>query len=188
MADVIHWITRTWAMVARFTERSIGQTIRRLDGPSAPDDRAVSPVFSYVLTLSIATLLVGGLLISAGGFIDDQRRNTGESELQVIGQQVSADIAAADRLNRTAGADDIRIGRTIPQEVVGSYYSIRVVDSDGPTSPYLELSMDQPDVTVKVGIASKSAVEVGADADGGSIAVVVEGTGSDRKVVIQNGR
>lgn len=150
------------------------------------DDRSVSPVFGYVLTLAVATLLVGGLLISAGGFIDDQRRNTAESELRVIGQQLSADIAAADRLNRTAGAENITVGRTIPRTVVGSQYTIEVVDGGGPTSPYLELSTNRPEVTVVVGIASKSTVEVGTAAHGGRVAVVVEGTPPDRKVVLRN--
>ena len=150
------------------------------------DERAVSPVFGYVLTLSVATLLVGGLLISAGGFIDDQRRNTAESELQVIGQQISADIAAADRLARTDGAEDIRVGRTIPQAVVGSHYSVEVVENGGPTSPYLELSTSRPDVTVAVGIASRTTVSTGGTADGGRIVVVYNATSSE--VVLRNGR
>lgn len=151
------------------------------------DDRAVSPVFGYVLTLSVATLLVGGLLISASGFIDEQRRNTAESELRVIGQQISADIAAADRLNRTDGAETIRVGRTIPRTVVGSQYTVSVVDDGGgPTSPYLELSTNRPEVTVEVGIASKSTVESGVSADGGRVVVVVQGNPPNRQVELQN--
>jgi len=91
-----------------------------------PGERAVSPVFGYVLTLAIATMLVGGLLVSAGGFIDDQRRNTAQSELRVVGQQISADVSAADRLARTDGADDTRVTRRIPSEVVGSAYTVEV--------------------------------------------------------------
>lgn len=151
--------------------------------PIEPDDRAVSPVFGYVLTLSVATLLVGGLLISAGGFVEDQRRNTAESELRVIGQQISSDIAAADRLVRTPGAEEIAVGRTIPSAVVGSPYVIEVVDGGGPTSPYLELTTHRPDVTVTVGLASKTPIEVGASADGGRIDVVYDGS----KLVIENG-
>lgn len=188
MADVIRAFTRRWVALRDGSRRTASAVSDGLGMALPADDRAVSPVFGYVLTLSVATLLVGGLLISAGGFIDEQQRDTGESELQVVGQQISADIAAADRLNRTAGADDVRVGRTLPQEVVGSHYTIEVVDGGGPTSPYLELRMDRPEVTVKVGIASKSAVKVGASADGGSIEIVMEGSGSDRKLVLQNGR
>lgn len=148
-----------------------------------PGERAVSPVFGYVLTLAIATMLVGGLLVSAGGFIDDQRRNTAQSELRVVGQQISADISAADRLARTDGADDTRVTRRIPSEVVGSAYTVEVVDDGGPTSPYLALRTTRPEVTVEVGIASKNPVAVGSSADGGRIVVVYNGSA----VVVQNG-
>lgn len=151
---------------------------------SIADERAVSPVFGYVLTLSVATLLVGGLLISAGGFVDDQRRNTAESELRVVGQQVSADISAADRLARTDGAEEIRVGRTIPEGVVGSPYTLEVVEDGGPTSPYLELSASRPDVTVVVGIASKTNVSTDGSADGGRIVVAYNQTSSE--VVLRN--
>ncbi|MCY4730169.1 hypothetical protein KY092_06325 [Natronomonas gomsonensis] len=119
------------------------------------DDRAVSPVFSYVLTLGITTILIVGLLVAATGYVDDQRRQTTENQLQVIGQQLSADIAAADRLARTDGAEDVAIRRDLPDRIVGSSYSINVKsDGNGPTEYYLELSTARPDVTVTVGIAS----------------------------------
>lgn len=154
---------------------------------SLADERAVSPVFGYVLTLSVATLLVGGLLISAGGFVDDQRRNTAESELRVVGQQVSADISAADRLARTDGAEDISVGRTLPQAVVGSPYTIEVVDDgEGPTSPYLRLSASRPEVSVMVGIANRTDVAVGSSAGGGEIVVEVDDLDSDPVVVLRN--
>lgn len=137
-------------------------------------DRGVSPVFGYTLTLSVATLLVGALLLTAGSFVDDQRAGTAESELRVIGQQVSADIAAADRLSRTDGAEDIRVGRTVPGSVVGSTYTIRVRTDGGPTTPYLELSTTRPNVTVTVGVVSKRDVRGDATANGGEIAVVYE--------------
>lgn len=147
------------------------------------DTRAVSTVFGYVLTLSVATILVGGLLVSAGTFVDDQREYTAESELRVIGQQVSADISAADRLARTDGAEETTVGRTLPGGVVGTSYSIEVVDDgNGPTSPYLQLSTTRPEVTVEVGIASKTPVRVGASAGGGQIAVRYDGS----EVILQN--
>lgn len=141
----------------------------------SPDDRAVSPVFGYTLTLAVATLLIGGLIITAGSFVDTQREVTAEGELDVIGQQVSADIAAADRLARTDGTDEVAVGRTLPDRVVGSQYRIEVVDDgEGPTSPYLELSTTSPSTTVRVGIATKHDVRVGASVGGGDIEVVYD--------------
>jgi type II secretory pathway pseudopilin PulG len=141
-------------------------------------ERAVSPVVGYVLTLGISTLLMSGLLIAAGGFVDTQREQTTESELQVIGQQVSADIAAADRLHRTDGATDVVIERDLPDSVVGSQYTVFVrSDNDGPTDAYLRLRTVRPEVTVEVGVANETNVAESA-AGGGKIEIRITGAGN----------
>ncbi|WP_336136840.1 DUF7266 family protein [Natronomonas amylolytica] len=141
-------------------------------------DRGVSPVFGYALTLSISTLLIAGLLMAASGYVDTQRERTSENELTVVGQQISADIAAADRLNRTDGAnpDSLRITRTVPNRIVGSSYRIHLLnDTEGPTQPYLELRTADPEVTVTVGVAVAPSTTVAeSSADGGRIAVEIE--------------
>jgi hypothetical protein len=144
-------------------------------------DRAVSPVFGYALTLSISTLLIAGLLIAASGYVDSQRESTSENELNVVGQQVASDIAAADRLSRTDGADSdtLSITRTVPDRVVGSTYRIRLLnDTEGPTKPYLELQTADPEVTVTVGLplAPPSSVEE-SSVGGGRIAVELNADG-----------
>jgi len=141
-------------------------------------ERAVSPVVGYVLTLGISTLLMSGLLIAAGGFVDTQREQTTESELQVIGQQVSADIAAADRLHRTDGATDVVIRRELPDSVVGSQYTVFVrSDNDGPTDVYLRLRTVRPEVTAEVGVTNETNVAESA-AGGGEIEIRVTGAGN----------
>lgn len=141
-------------------------------------DRGVSPVFGYALTLSISTLLIAGLLMAAGGFVDSQREQTSRNEMEVIGHQVAADIAAADRLNRTDGsmASELSVRRTIPQRIVGSSYRISVrADGEGPTDPYLELRTTDPEVTVTVGIAVPPDTNVATSTvDGGEIVVEVD--------------
>ena len=139
-------------------------------------ERAISPVFGYVLTLGISTLLVSGLLIAAGGFVDTQRERTTESALQVVGQQVSADIAAADRLHRTDGATDVVIERDLPDSVVGSQYTVFVrSDDDGPTDAYLRLTTVRPNVTVEVGVANETNVADSA-VGGGEIEISYDGS------------
>ena len=141
-------------------------------------ERAISPVFGYVLTLGISTLLMSGLLIAATGFVDTQRERTTESELQVIGQQVSADIAAADRLHRTDGATDVVIRRELPDSVVGSQYTVFVrSDNDGPTDVYLRLRTVRPEVTAEVGVTNETNVAESA-AGGGEIEIRVTGAGN----------
>ena len=139
-------------------------------------ERAISPVFGYVLTLGISTLLVSGLLIAATGFVDTQRERTTENTLQVVGQQVSADIAAADRLHRTDGATDVVIERDLPESVVGSQYTVFVrSDDDGPTDAYLRLTTVRPNVTVEVGVASETDVANSA-VGGGEIEISYDGS------------
>jgi len=141
------------------------------------DERGVSPVFGYVLTLGISTLLISGLIVATGGYVDDQRERTSRSELRVIGQQVSADIAAADRLNRTEGASDVVVQRKLPEGVVGSEYVVRLVNNtNGPTQPYLRLTTAQPDVTAEVGVTTQTAV-INSSAGGGDIKIRVKSGG-----------
>lgn len=149
-----------------------------------PAERAVSPVLGYVLTLSIATLLVGGLLIAASGFVDGHRERTAESELQVIGEQLSADVSAVDRLNRTDDSDAATVSRSAPTQIVGYQYVVEVRDDgDGPTSPYLHLSAGGGDATATVGPASRTAVDDGSRVGGGDVEVAIV----DDEVVIRRG-
>ena len=159
------------------------------DGPrpgtvAADRDRGVSPVVAYVLTLGISSLLVAGLLIAAGGYVETQREATSRSELRVLGQQVSADIAAADRMTRTEGSTEVSISRDLPERVVNSQYSLSVRnDANGPTNPYLQLTTVEPNVTVDVGVASETAVGRSTISGG---EMVVEYDGAADELVVKN--
>lgn len=147
------------------------------------DTRAVSPVFAYVLTLGIAAILITGLVVAAGTYVEDQRERTAQSELQVLGQQLSSDIATADRLNRTDGTSEVRISRTLPNTVVGSQYRVDVRDDgEGPTDTYLRLTATDIEVTVTVGLTTES--DVVGSADGST--VVVEYDKTNEQLVVQN--
>lgn len=123
----------------------------------ARDERAVSTTLGYILNLTVATLLITSLLVASGGFVDDQRRQTIRSELRVIGQQLAADLVAADELAATADTGDtIRIERQLPQEVAGRTYTVSVVPNGGDS--YLQLSATGSDVTVEVELALETSV------------------------------
>lgn len=148
------------------------------------DERGVSPVFAYVLTLAIAAILTGGLIMTAGTYVSDQRERTGESELQVLGQQISADVAAADRLARTGDSTEVRVQRSLPSDVIGSEYQVSLrTDTNGPTEPYLELQMTDLDVVVRVGLSVKMDIAE-STVEGGDI--VVEYDESSNELVLRN--
>lgn len=121
------------------------------------DDRAVSTTINYVLGLGIAFALITGLLLAGGNFVQDQREQSMETELEVIGEQVAADIAMADRLAQTTTDNDtVEVSRTLPERVGGSSYAIAV---EGEDDPYLVLETRSPEVTVEVEFENATAVD-----------------------------
>jgi hypothetical protein len=140
-----------------------------VSGRDGDIDRAVSTTVGYVLTLTLATMVVSGFLIASGGFVEDQREGAVRDELQVVGQQLATDIAAVDRLARTDGtATTVRIERDIPDRVAGLSYTVRTV-SESPNE--LVLRTYDPDIIVRVSVATD--------------ATLVEGTFGGADVVVE---
>jgi len=149
------------------------------------DDRAVSTAIGYTLTLGIMTLLITGLLAAGGGFVENQRERTVRAELQVIGQQIAADLDAADRLVRANGTDaTVEIHRQYPERVTGASYALEVVGSSDDRCEFdrcLKLSTDDPEVVATVRIGTVTEVELGSISGGG---IVIEyDAGSETLVV-----
>ena len=98
-----------------------------MDRPGATvDRRGVSTAVGYVLTLAVTTMLVAGLLIGFGGFVEDQREGTARDEMRVIGQQVASDLSSADRLARIGTPAEVTVNRQLPTSVTGSTYRIEI--------------------------------------------------------------
>lgn len=141
-------------------------------------DRAVSTTFGYVLALSVTTLLVTGLLFAAGGVVGDQRERAIRTELQVVGQQIAADVQAGDRLVG-AGVTGFTVRRDLPDEVAGSTYTVAVVVDDPtgysppPRETYVRLTSSRLDVTVEVDVVLQSDVEE-ASFEGGELVVTYD--------------
>lgn len=130
-------------------------------------DRAVSVTVNYVLTLTITTLLLSMLFVSAGGLIESQSERAIRSELDVLGQQLAADIESADRL-ATAGENnstEVAIETTLPPRVAGRDYRITVGGSE------LELRTTDPEVSVTVPFTTTNEVEEGRTIQGGDVQI-----------------
>lgn len=133
-------------------------------------DRATATALSYVLTLGITALLISGLLIAAGGAVDRQREDTTREALEVVGQQLSSRLMAADRLAAT-GASEVTVRGAYPDTVAGSTYSI-VVRSGPPTE--IEITATGSRVTVTVGVANRTPVAE-TSVPGGDVEIVLTG-------------
>jgi hypothetical protein len=146
------------------------------------EERSQAIALDYVIGLGIALVLTMGLLVASGGFMADQREAAARTQLEVVGQQVAADIEATDRLVGAAGADGtVYIQRQLPEVVAGSQYRIRLVETD---DPYLRLRSVQPNTTATVRFTNVTAVAA-SDVGGGPIlidytgdALVIEPGGS----------
>ncbi|MDS0282984.1 DUF7266 family protein [Haloarcula onubensis] len=138
------------------------------------DARAVSTTLGYVLALAIATLLITGLIIAGGSYVDTQREQVIRDELTVVGQQLAADVERADRLVRAADTDSavtVRVNRTFSNTVTGAHYRLTLVPGDGT----LVLNTTSPDVTVRVPITNETALGA-SSARGGPVQIRYDGT------------
>jgi len=142
-------------------------------------NRAVSTTISYTLTLTIATLLVTGLVVTGSDFVSDRQTEVVREELSVIGQQVASDLAQADRLVRAADNSDptVAITRTYPERVAGGNYQITLE----PAENDIVLESTDPDVTVSITINTATPY-ADSSVDGGRVRVVYDTGGSQLEV------
>ena len=137
---------------------------------NADRDRATATALSYVLTLGITALLISGLLIAAGNTVEQQREDTTREALEVVGQQLTARLMAADRLVGANGTDVVVRG-SYPDSVAGSTYSIAVRSGPPPT---VALNATVTGVSVTVTAATTTPV-ADASLSGGDVEIVYTG-------------
>jgi hypothetical protein len=130
------------------------------------DRRGVSTTLSYVLTLAITAILISGLLAGGATLVENQRETTARAELQVVGQQMVADIDAASRLAVASDGGTARVERRYPPRVVGGGYRIAVE----PATSSVTLTSDAVDVSVTVPYVSETPVTA-ATVGGGPVVV-----------------
>lgn len=137
------------------------------------DDRGTSTVLAYVLALGVTAILIGGLIVGGSGFVDTQRENIAETELQIAGQQLASNIESADRLT----ADDISelsISRSLRRNVATGSYQISIEERPESNQSYeLVLQTSAPSVTVSVRFRSETPVRTGT-VNGGDVLITYD--------------
>jgi N-methylhydantoinase A/oxoprolinase/acetone carboxylase beta subunit len=129
--------------------------------------RGLSTALGYVLTLSVTVILVSGLFIAGGNFVESQREEVIRTEMDIVGEQVASHINAADRLNQSGmGESTIRIEQRFPARVVGSSYQIYLEEDE----PQLRLESSRPQVEATVPLTNTTAL-ADSSASGGEIIV-----------------
>jgi hypothetical protein len=145
------------------------------------DDRAVSTALGYVLSLGIASLLISGLMIAAGGFVETEREQVVRSELEVVGQTLVADLEGADRLASTIDGT-VSVRSSLPRRVGSATYSITLTDEGGGVTT-VTLAAPTVDVSVDIRLVTNTPV-VEATLEGGEL-VVVYGAGASGELEVQ---
>ena len=140
------------------------------------DDRGLSAVLGYVLTLTVMTLLLSGLFAAAGGFVENQHERAIRAELEVVGNRLAADIAAVDRMALASGpAGQAELRADLPATTAGTSYLIEI-DEIGSSGVYhLNASTRNPDVAVSVRVRVQTPLVEG-EVNGGNALIVYNGT------------
>lgn len=98
----------------------------------ASDDRGVSTAVGYVLALAITALLISGLIVAGGNFLDGQRDRVVRDQLNVLGERVASGVENADRM--AGAADDspvVFVRVALPSRAASTQYRIRVDNTTG---------------------------------------------------------
>jgi hypothetical protein len=144
-------------------------------------ERGQSITLNYTMGLGIGVVLITGLLIAGGNFVSDQQKSAARTELNVIGQQVAADVSTADRLAQSTGNNStVTLRRSLPNRIAGSVYQIELVE--GPNA-HLRLESTDPDISVRIEIANETDV-VGSRVNGGTIRL---NQSADGDLVLESG-
>ena len=157
------------------------------------DERSASIVLNYVLVLAISTVLVTGLLVAGGTFVEDNRERVIHSELTVIGNHIAGNVEQVDRLasasqeNVGDDPDVAYINQSFQTHVTGSSYTVELVEGDPPNDepPKVVLTATDPTVTVEVNTTVKNNVE-DSFAYGGTITVYYDADEDEKVLVIAN--
>lgn len=118
------------------------------------DDRALSSVVTYSLTVAIALALTTGLVLGSEALIETQREEAAQEQIEVIGEQLGSTLSTAGRLNATdADPETLVVTRQFPDRVAGSQYRVLVAKGDtGPDAYVVYLETVDFDINVSVSV------------------------------------
>lgn len=139
------------------------------------NERAVSVTVGYIINLSIATMLIAGLLTSTAGVVDAEREQAIRSQLDVVGERLAADLMTADRLVQSSDASTtVELETRLPSDAAGASYQI-TISATGSQST-ITLSTNRPAVERQVTFKNETNIQSGT-VSGGDVVIVVNGDG-----------
>lgn len=141
-------------------------------------DRAVTTALRYALLLVIVAVLVSGLFVGVGEFVETQQERAIGSQLETVGNRLAGDLATASRLVETgsgsAAEPTVALRTRLPDTVAGSEYRIEV-DGTGPEYTLTLWSVD-PVVEASVVVRSSTDIDTGTTVPGGRVLIEYDGS------------
>lgn len=153
------------------------------------DDRAVSITVNYVIALAITAVLISGLLVGTGSYVESQREQVVREELDVVSEQLAAGIGDADRLAAAeAVSRSVRVGVDLPRRVAGETYRVAITEvaPPGPDPGRYELTLTsaRSDVSVTLTLTTSVAIREESSAGGWTVVRLDAATGT---LVVEDG-
>jgi hypothetical protein len=99
------------------------------------DNRAVSIAITHALTLGITAVLITGLLLGAGGLLEDQETQAARGSLSEIASDTVSHINSLDNLNATGEQVNASVRPDYPARIVGHEYTINITN-DASNHPF----------------------------------------------------
>jgi type II secretory pathway pseudopilin PulG len=136
-------------------------------------DRAVSAVVGYALMLVVIGILTSGLIVGATNFVDAKRTDVTRTQLNVIGNQLAADLTAADSLaDSLSSGGSATVQSDLAEFVAGGSYRIEISSTDSGDEYAIVLRSQRDDVTQTVTVVTDHSVTTG-EVRGGPLTLTV---------------
>lgn len=103
------------------------------------DTRGASIPVTHALTIAITALLMVGLLLGAGQFLEGQQQTVARQQLSNVGGDIVDQINTLDDLNASGETVTATLEPTYPRTIAGKPYTLALV-TDGPRSGTLHLN------------------------------------------------
>jgi hypothetical protein len=158
----------------------------------ATDTRGAASQVVQVLTAGITALLISGLVLGAGTYLEGQQERATQEELNVVGERMATELSSVASLGDKPGTDSVSLDVNHVGDIAGEQYLVELTtdgsvcgQQPGTTPPScLLLRVPTNDVQVVIGLSVPVSID-DATIVGGPARIVYDG--STDELTIESG-
>ncbi|MFB6150717.1 MAG: LamG-like jellyroll fold domain-containing protein [Haloarculaceae archaeon] len=152
-------------------------------------ERAESTQLSHLFGIAMTAVLITVVLTGVTGYVQDEREQIAERQLETIGNRLAAELVRVDELGR--GGPRVSVRTTVQETVAGKNFGVEL--ADGATCEAPHFHTDRCLVLEAVGIEAAAKVPLNVsggvsieEVDGGTFRIAVPGgSGTDPAPVVE---